>query len=167
MRLDDSRESENVEDRRGMGMRASAAARLGIGAIILALVAMYFGVDPSVVPQVLQESRRARRRRHKPPATAPPANDPQRRFVAKVLGETEDTWQAIFRDHAKRPYVPPKLVLYTGATITTACGTGRAAMGAVLLPGRQQGVSGPELLRRHEAPLPGARRFRAGLCHRA
>ncbi|AOB30463.1 hypothetical protein AKI39_06780 [Bordetella sp. H567] len=129
MRLDDSPESENVEDRRGMGMRLGGG-KLGIGAIILALVAMYFGVDPSVVLQVLQDPAG---QQAPATATAPPANDPQRRFVAKVLGETEETWQAIFRDHAKRSYVPPKLVLYTGAT-NTACGTGRAAMGPFYCP---------------------------------
>ncbi|ANN66067.1 neutral zinc metallopeptidase [Bordetella bronchialis] len=129
MRLDDSRESENVEDRRGGGI-GIGGGKLGIGAIILALVAMYFGVDPAVVLQLVQDpaSQQA-------PATgtAPPANDPQARFVAKVLGETEDTWQAIFREHASRAYVPPRLVLYTGAT-QTACGTGRAAMGPFYCP---------------------------------
>jgi predicted metalloprotease len=67
------------------------------------------------------------------PASAPPADDPQARFVAKVLGDTEDTWQVIFREHANRPYVPPRLVLYSGAT-PTACGTGRAAMGPFYCP---------------------------------
>lgn len=127
MRMDDSRESENMEDRRGTGLRVGGG-KLSIGAIILALVAMYFGVDPSVVLQLMQE----------PPAqqttaSAPPADDPQARFVSKVLGETEDTWQSIFREHANRPYVNPKLVLYTNAT-TTACGTGRAAMGPFYCP---------------------------------
>jgi predicted metalloprotease len=127
MRMDDTRESENVEDRRGTGLRVGGG-KLSIGAIILALVAMYFGVDPSVVLQLMQD----------PPAqqttaSAPPADDPQARFVSKVLGETEDTWQVIFREHANRAYVNPKLVLYTGAA-TTACGTGRAAMGPFYCP---------------------------------
>jgi predicted metalloprotease len=128
MRMDDSRESENVEDRRGSGMRVGRGG-LGIGAIVLALVAMYFGVDPAVVLQLMQDPGAVQQA----PATAPPADDPQARFVSKVLGETEDTWQAIFREHANRSYLPPKLVLYTGAT-PTACGTGRAAMGPFYCP---------------------------------
>jgi predicted metalloprotease len=124
--MDDSRESDNVEDRRRMGPRVGGG--LSIGAIILALVAMVFGVDPSVVLQVLQDPPA-----RESPATAPPADDAQARFVAKVLGETEDTWQTIFREHANHPYVAPKLVLYTGAT-PTACGTGRAAMGPFYCP---------------------------------
>lgn len=52
MRIEDGRESENVEDRRGQsyggGMRLGGRS-IGIGTIVLALVAMYFGVDPSIV----------------------------------------------------------------------------------------------------------------------
>ena len=49
MRLDDERESSNVEDRRGSGGSPVGGRSIGIGTIALALVAMYFGVDPSVV----------------------------------------------------------------------------------------------------------------------
>lgn len=54
--------------------------------------------------------------------------------MAKVLGETEDTWGAIFTQSLNRNYVPPKLVLFRGAT-PTACGTGQAAMGPFYCPG--------------------------------
>ena len=50
MRLDDQQESSNVEDRRGsVGGSRIGGKSIGIGTIALALVAMYFGVDPSVV----------------------------------------------------------------------------------------------------------------------
>jgi predicted metalloprotease len=150
MRMDDSRESENVEDRRGMGLRVGGG-KLSIGAIILALVAMCFGVDPSVVLQMMQEPQQAQQA----PAPAPPADDPQARFVSKVLGETEDTWQAIFREHANQPYVNPKLVLYSGAT-ATACGTGQAAMGPFYCPADSKVYLDlsffDELKRRFQAP---------------
>lgn len=131
MRLDDSRESDNVEDRRASGPRIGGRGTIGIGTIVLALVAMYFGVDPSVV---LQMAEGPPAQQQQGPATRPPANDPQARFVAKVLGETEDTWSAIFQKDLNRQYVPPKLVLFRGAT-PTACGTGQAAMGPFYCPG--------------------------------
>jgi predicted metalloprotease len=130
MRLDNSRQSDNVEDRRASGPRIGGRGTIGLGTIVLALVAMYFGVDPSVVlqmaegPPVQQEA----------PASRPPANDPQAIFVSKVLGETEDTWAAIFQKDLNRQYVPPKLVLFRGAT-PTACGTGQSAMGPFYCPG--------------------------------
>ena len=51
MRFDNSRESSNVEDRRGGGGGGLpiGGRGIGLGTIVLALVAMYFGVDPSVV----------------------------------------------------------------------------------------------------------------------
>ena len=49
MRFDNSRESSNVEDRRGGGGLPVGGRSIGIGTIVLALVAMYFGVDPGVV----------------------------------------------------------------------------------------------------------------------
>ncbi|MCM2572832.1 neutral zinc metallopeptidase [Achromobacter xylosoxidans] len=131
MRLDDSRESDNVEDRRASGPRIGGRGTIGIGTIVLALVAMYFGVDPSVV---LQMAEGPPAQQQQGPAARPPANDPQARFVAKVLGETEDTWSAIFQKDLSRQYVPPKLVLFRGAT-PTACGTGQAAMGPFYCPG--------------------------------
>ena len=49
MRLGNSRQSNNVEDRRSGGPRIGGRGTIGIGTIVLALVAMYFGVDPRVV----------------------------------------------------------------------------------------------------------------------
>lgn len=112
------------------GSRLGGKGRIGIGTIVLALVAMYFGIDPSVVLQMAEGPATY----EQAPAGAPPANDPQARFVAKVLGETEDTWGAIFTQSLNRNYVPPKLVLFRGAT-PTACGTGQAAMGPFYCPG--------------------------------
>lgn len=131
MRLDDSRESDNVEDRRASGPRIGGRGTIGIGTIVLALVAMYFGVDPSVVLQMAEGPPVTQQ---EAPATRPPVNDPQARFVAKVLGETEDTWSAIFQKDLNRQYVAPKLVLFRGAT-PTACGTGQSAMGPFYCPG--------------------------------
>ena len=51
-----------------------------------------------------------RQQQQQAPASRPPANDPQARFVSKVLGETEDTWRAIFQKDLNRQYVPPRCV---------------------------------------------------------
>ena len=130
MRLDDSRESDNVEDRRASGPRIGGRGTIGIGTIVLALVAMYFGVDPNVV---LQMAEGPTAQQQQAPAQRPPADDPQARFVAKVLGETEDTWAAIFQNDLNRRYAPP-----AGAVPRrhpTACGTGQSAMGPFYCPG--------------------------------
>lgn len=135
MRFDNSRESSNVEDRRGGGGGGLpiGGKGIGIGTIVLALVAMYFGVDPSVVLNQAVESP-APRATSRP--AGPPANDAESKFIRHVLGETEDTWQQIFRQNGKQ-YVEPTLVLFTGST-RTACGVGQAAMGPFYCPGDQK-----------------------------
>jgi len=130
MRIGHGRESSNVEDRRGMSFGGRS---VGIGTILLALVAMYFGVDPSVILQgdgpgvAVEQPERA---------PAPPADDTAARFVAQVLADTEDTWRELFRRNGMQ-YQDPKLVLFTGA-VPTACGTGQAAMGPFYCPADQK-----------------------------
>ena len=132
MRLDDERESSNVEDRRGSGGLPIGGKSIGIGTIAIALVAMYFGVDPSVIlnmGQGLQQQAPTE-------AQAIPADDPMVKFVAKVLASTEDTWGKIFEASGQQ-YPAPKLVLFSGQT-PTACGYGQAAMGPFYCPGDQK-----------------------------
>ncbi|HPI61967.1 neutral zinc metallopeptidase [Zoogloea sp.] len=138
MRFDNSRESENVEDRRGGGGGGGrglpmGGKGIGLGTIVLALVAMYFGVDPSIVLNQAVESP-APSAASRP--AGPPANDAESKFIRHVLAETEDTWQQVFRQSGKQ-YVEPTLVLFSGAT-RTACGVGQAAMGPFYCPADQK-----------------------------
>lgn len=126
MRLGNQRESKNVEDRRSRSVGKRGG--IGIGTIILALIAMYFGVDPSLVFKVGQGMGQATQTQAQPI----PADDEMGRFVAKVLGSTEDTWGKIFQNSGHR-YPAPKLELFRGRT-TTACGAGQAAMGPFYCP---------------------------------
>ncbi len=137
MRFDNSRESENVEDRRGGGGGGRGLPMggkgIGLGTIVLALVAMYFGVDPSIV---LNQAVEAPAPSAASRPAGPPANDAESKFIRHVLAETEDTWQQIFRQSGKQ-YVEPTLVLFSGAT-RTACGVGQAAMGPFYCPADQK-----------------------------
>jgi uncharacterized protein len=124
MRLGDEQESQNIEDRRGFSVSPGLAGG-GIGTIVLVLVALFFGVDPSVllqgnVPQgnVAEEPSQTRQ------GGAP---DEGREFVARVLGSTERTWSEIFQ-RTGREYTPPKLVLFSRA-VQSACGFAQAAAG--------------------------------------
>jgi predicted metalloprotease len=130
MKLDDQAESDQVEDRRG-GLGTGGS--IGLGTIVLAIVAWYFGIDPQTVldasqavsPPALQQSA---------PQGAP--RDELTVFVRKVLGSTEKTWETIFRASGSE-YRLPKLVLFTGST-PSACGTGQAATGPFYCPGDEK-----------------------------
>ena len=141
MRLEDGRESDNIEDRRGVrgSMMGGGGRRIGVGTIVLALVAMYFGVDPSVVlnmgagmPETQHQASVAPGVR----ATGQAEDDALARFTSRVLADTEDTWGELFRAGGKQ-YREPTLVLYTGGT-QTACGAGQAAMGPFYCPGDER-----------------------------
>ena len=143
MRMDDQRESDNLEDRRGGGFGGGGGlrlggGRLGIGTIVIALVASYFlGINPMTVLSMLSGGGGMPAVEHSaPPAHKPPADDQMAKFVSKVLASTEDTWTDVFRASGKQ-YVEPKLVLFSGMT-PTACGTGQAAMGPFYCPGDQK-----------------------------
>ena len=142
MRMDDQRESDNLEDRRGSGMGGGGGLRLGggrmgLGTIAIALVASYFlGVNPLTVLNMLSGGGMPAIEQSAPVAQRPPADDQMAKFVSKVLASTEDTWNEVFRANG-RQYQEPKLVLFTGAT-PTACGTGQSAMGPFYCPGDQK-----------------------------
>ncbi len=127
------RESRNVEDRRGQGgpRLGGRGGRIGIGTVVLVLVAMYFGIDPSVVLNTGVVAPPAIESRA-PGEPRPAAEDEAARFVSMVLADTEDTWGPIFRAGGAR-YQEPQLVLFTGAT-RSACGVGQAQMGPFYCP---------------------------------
>ena len=146
MRLDDGRESSNVEDRRddpgsggGRGGIPLLGGKLGIGTIAVALIGGYFlGINPMTILSMLSggDGGGAPMVQQQGPAKAPPKDDAGARFVSIVLADTEDVWKDLFAKAGKQ-YVDPKLVLFRGAT-PTACGTGQTAMGPFYCPGDQK-----------------------------
>ena len=130
MQLGDQQGSANVEDRRGMGM---AAGGLGVGGVVIALIAYFLGFDPgTVINAVEQVSPQAETR------TAPTGvpTDEAGRFVSKVLGSTEKVWGGIFQQSNAR-YRPPTLVLYDGQ-VRSACGIAQSAMGPFYCEGDEK-----------------------------
>jgi uncharacterized protein len=130
VRWDDLRQSSNVEDVRGSTGGGGRGLKLGLGGTLLALVASYFlGIDPRVILGLMSA---APGQAPAPVATQGTPTDEQGRFISAVLGETEDTWSAIFKANGAQ-YIPPKLVLYRNQ-MPTACGTGSAAAGPFYCP---------------------------------
>jgi uncharacterized protein len=60
------------------------------------------------------------------------AEDPMKVRVAQVLHDTEEVWTDVFRSIG-RQYVPPKLIIFSGAT-RTGCGVGQTQMGPFYCP---------------------------------
>lgn len=134
MQLGNQRASSNVEDRRGMRIGGG----LGVGGIVIALIAYFLGVDPGVVTdvaeQVAAERGGAQQGAREAPRGAPA--DEMGQFVSRVLGSTEDVWGKIFRQ-SNVQYRAPTLVLYDGQ-VRSACGTGQSAMGPFYCAGDEK-----------------------------
>lgn len=131
MRLDDQRESSNIDDVRGSGGGGRTPLRIGgIGGVILVIGALYFGVDPRIVLNLLQTG---------PSSSSPtvaqvqrPANDAGKQFIARILGSTEDVWTAYFQQMG-RTYHDPRLTLFSGG-VQSACGYAQTSVGPFYCP---------------------------------
>jgi predicted metalloprotease len=129
VRWDDLRQSSNVEDVRG-STGGGRGLKIGLGGTLLALIASYFfGIDPRIILGLMDA---VPNQSSAPAVSSGTPRDQQGRFIAAVLGETEDTWSAIFQANGLQ-YVPPKLVLYRDQ-MPTACGSGSAAAGPFYCP---------------------------------
>ena len=135
------RSSDNVVDGGdggGGGPRFGGGRGLGLGGIIIVvIVGLLFGKNPSEILQMLgnmggaNDSGQTTQQR-----VAPAGNDEQTQFVKKILGSTEDVWGQMFQASGKQ-YPAPTLVLFHGAT-RSACGAASAAMGPFYCPGDRQ-----------------------------
>jgi uncharacterized protein len=132
MRWKDERRSENVEDERRV-QPAGIAIGGGIGTLIIALVAIYFGADPRVIlnllqnpnnPQVVQQQQAGR--------PVDPAEEERVDFVKAILGDTEDVWNDLFKQ-MNMQYREPKLRLFSGG-VRSACGLASSAVGPFYCP---------------------------------
>ncbi len=146
MRLEGERESDNVEDRRGMPGGPMVIGG-GLGTLAIVVIALLLGVDPQALlnpqqgnPQQGNPQQGNPQQGNPMPGQAPAvgpapegADDDLKHFVSVVLAETEDVWRDEFRKMNKT-YRDPRLVLFNGQ-VNSACGFASAAVGPFYCPG--------------------------------
>jgi len=138
MRWRDMRGSGNIEDREGAGAPrglGGAGFKLGgFGLVAVVAISLLLGLNPLDVIVSMQGGG-------VPSAPAPPsspsspssppapagARDETKEFIARVLGDTEDTWTKLFRE-MQGQYRAPRLVLFRGG-VESACGMASSAVG--------------------------------------
>jgi uncharacterized protein len=116
MRWKGYRQSGNVSSRGGM------IAGGGVGALIIGIVAMLFGVDPGAILQQSPEQQGGQ----------PAPNDTMFQFASAVVASTEDAWTDIFRTQ-NQDYPEPQVATFSGM-VQSACGMGQSAMGPFYCP---------------------------------
>lgn len=126
MKLDGRRESTNVDDRRG-GSTIAKAGGIGLGGvIIIGLITLLMGGDPTDVIRNVQEMGGAgtiQTGDYNPTAE----EEELATFAKQILAGTEDVWTKIFEQNGRK-YVPPRLVLFTGA-VQSGCGGATSSSG--------------------------------------
>lgn len=121
--------SDNVEDRRGQGGGKGMMIGGGLGTIVMVLVVMFLGGDPSTVlnnSAIMQGQGQTEQRQ----LTEEELKTYE--FVRMVTAETEETWTEIFEEHGLE-YRKPKVVMFEQVT-QSGCGTAQAAMGPFYCP---------------------------------
>jgi len=108
----------------------------GIGTIVLVLVAMYFGIDPSVVLQGLESASGPSVSSSNTTRATSAEEDQMKEFTAVVLADTEDSWNELFAEENRR-YIEPTLVTFSGV-VNSACGTAQSAVGPFYCPADQK-----------------------------
>ena len=137
MRWRQSRQSQNVQDYRGRGTGGGGGGRgtkFGIVGLIAIVGAYFLGVDPRLIMSLVGGGTGAPATEENIETTAP--TDESGAFVMHVLGDTEETWSALFRA-AGSEYPQPKLALFEQG-INTACGSATSAAGPFYCPGDQR-----------------------------
>jgi len=86
MRWKDERESDNVEDRRGISVSngAKVGGIGGLGLVAVVVISMLLGVDPTALLQVVGQNTQSSTVYNRQ-STQAAANDDMRKFVAVVL----------------------------------------------------------------------------------
>ena len=110
-----------------------AVGGLGIGGIVIALIIVLLGGDPSAFLQQFSQAPAA----NEAPVQANAAEDELAEFVSVVLRETELTWTRIFREQVGQAYREPTLVLFS-SQVQSACGVAGSSTGPFYCPGDEK-----------------------------
>ena len=128
MRWTPGRTSDNIEDRRGMGVRAGIPIGIG-GLLLLGVLSLLTGrnflsliADMDTGPTTTEG-----------PVQSSPEEDRRVQFVSFVLDDAQNTWRQILGGR----YQDAKLVLFRDQ-VQSACGFGQAASGPFYCPGDQK-----------------------------
>lgn len=133
MRLDNERESTNIDDERASGGGGGRGPlKIGLGGILLALAALYFGVDPKLVFSLLEGNGSSSQQTAAVTPQPVQGPDTQKQFIARILASTEDVWTSYFQQMG-RTYHEPRLTLFTGGT-QSACGYAQTSVGPFYCP---------------------------------
>jgi uncharacterized protein len=135
MKWQGRRQSDNVEDRRGMSAGGKVVAGGGALGIIILLLNLFGGENAQMITPVLEQMNQ-QQTTHATTSELSEEDKLMGEFVSTVFADTEDIWQKIFAEN-NMEYRQPKMVLFTGS-VETACGGASSASGPFYCPGDEK-----------------------------
>jgi predicted metalloprotease len=136
MKWQGRRQSDNVEDRRGMSSGGKTLVGGGIIGIIILLVNIFGGENAQFITPVLEQMQGSQSNQTEAAAPLSKEDEEMGNFVRVNLADNEDIWSKIFAENGMA-YKNPKLVLFRGS-VETACGGATSASGPFYCPGDQK-----------------------------
>ena len=135
MKWQGRRQSDNVEDRRGLS-GGKVAVGGGVIGIIILLLNVFGGENGQTIGNVLEQMQGGQQTQTEAAAPLSKEDEEMGNFVRVILADNEDIWSKIFAEHGMK-YKNPKLVLFRGS-VNTACGGASSASGPFYCPGDQK-----------------------------
>ena len=126
------RESENVEDRRGMSGGGKTLIGGGAIGIIILLLQVFGGETGQTIGNVLQQTQ-GQQTEQTDAAPLSEQDEVEGKFIRTLVADNEDVWSQIFQENNIQ-FEPAGMVLFRGQ-VQTACGGATAASGPFYCPG--------------------------------
>ncbi|HLP64647.1 KPN_02809 family neutral zinc metallopeptidase [Flavobacterium sp.] len=133
MRWRGNRQSDNVEDRRGMSGGGKAIVGGGLIGIVILLLNVFGGENAKMITPMLEQMNQGQTTETVEQRELTPEEKEIGDFAKTVFAYTEDTFGQIFQENG-REYEQPKMVLFSDA-VETACGSATSASGPFYCPG--------------------------------
>ena len=127
------RQSDNMEDHRGMSAGGKTVVGGGIIGIIILLLNTFGGENAQMITPILEQFNNQSQGAPTEQRTLTEKEIEEGKFVNAVLVDNEDIWAKIFKEN-NLPFEAPKLVLFSGQ-VSTACGGASSASGPFYCPG--------------------------------
>jgi predicted metalloprotease len=129
------RQSDNVEDRRGMSSGGKTIIGGGIIGIIILLLNVFGGEKAQMITPILEQFNQQQNTQTETRALTA-EEEKLAEFPKVILKDTEVIWTKIFEEN-NMEYIKPKMVLFTGS-VETACGGASSASGPFYCPSDQK-----------------------------
>ena len=136
MKWQGRRQSDNMEDRRGMSTGGKSLVGGGIIGIIILLINVFGGENAQMITPVLEQFNNQSQSAATEQRDLTPSEIEEGKFVKTILADNEDVWNKIFQENNLQ-FEAAKIVLFSGQ-VETACGGASSASGPFYCPGDQK-----------------------------